>query len=152
MNEKEFLQNMKKTELDLSRDEDLSIALMNLISLEEHLEFSAAKSGKEKYLEMLKQVRGLRKKFLEKFVKPGKAEEWCVSKHLLSASMRLFETGAKELDSGKKQESQEYFDQAFMLYSMFFALTLGVFEERTVERKVSKVSEFVKKIVDCCKE
>ena len=32
--------------IDLSVDEDLSIAIMNLISLEEHFFFSGAKTGK----------------------------------------------------------------------------------------------------------
>lgn len=31
---------------DLSSDQDLSIAIMNLISIEEHLVFSGAKTGK----------------------------------------------------------------------------------------------------------
>ena len=36
----------KANPLDLSSDQDLSIALMNLVSLEEHFFFSGAKTGK----------------------------------------------------------------------------------------------------------
>ena len=39
--------------VDLSKDEDLSIALMNLVSLRS-IYFTAMKTGDEKYLEMLK--------------------------------------------------------------------------------------------------
>jgi hypothetical protein len=37
------LESKKKERFDLSADEDLSLALMNLISLEEHFFFSGAK-------------------------------------------------------------------------------------------------------------
>ena len=38
------IEKMKKGEVDLSRDEDLSIGLMNLVSLEEHFYFTAMKT------------------------------------------------------------------------------------------------------------
>ena len=65
----EKIREIKKGEIDLSRDEDLSIALMNLISLEEHFYFTAMKTSNQKYLEMLNSVRELRKKLLGKIVK-----------------------------------------------------------------------------------
>lgn len=142
-------------EFDLSKDEDLSIALMNVISLEEHLSFSAAKSGNERFLEMLQGIRTLRKELLKKFVKESEAEEWCISKHLLAASMRLFETGSKELDAGKREEAQHYFDLAFHLYSLFFALNWKIVEPKNLQKTrapLSGFSELVKKLVDCCKE
>jgi hypothetical protein len=41
----EKFDSMKKQEkMDLSSDQDLSIAIMNLISIEEHLVFSGAKT------------------------------------------------------------------------------------------------------------
>ena len=43
----EKVDNAKKQNIaDLSSDQDLSIAIMNLISIEEHLFFSGAKTGK----------------------------------------------------------------------------------------------------------
>ena len=85
------IEKVKKGEVDLSRDEDLSIALMNLISLEEHFYFTAMKTDDQKYLDMLYSVRELRKKMLKKIVTNPKGEEWCISKHLLASSMRLIE-------------------------------------------------------------
>lgn len=43
----------KEHKLDLSSGEDLSIAIMNLVSLEEHFFFTGAKTGKEKYYDLL---------------------------------------------------------------------------------------------------
>ncbi|KKR15052.1 MAG: hypothetical protein UT44_C0043G0012, partial [Candidatus Levybacteria bacterium GW2011_GWA1_39_32] len=43
----------ERNELDLSAGEDLSIALMNIVSLEEHSFFSFVKTKDEKFLEIL---------------------------------------------------------------------------------------------------
>lgn len=142
---------------DLSRDEDLSVALMNLISLEEHLFFSAVKTGDGKYLEMLDSVRGLRKELLVMIVKNPAGEEWCVSKHLLAASMRLVEVGTKELNSKGVNSSWSFFKSAFDLYSLFWAVNLKmVSSEKVVEKNsgnfFNKFSSVVKKVLDCCKE
>src|SRR3989338_1746434 len=110
---------------DLSRDEDLSIGIMNLISLEEHLYFTAMKTDNAKYLEMLNAVRELRKNCMEKIVVNPKGEEWCISKHLLAASMRLMETGTKELARQRKAEAEFFFKSAFYLHSLFFAINAG---------------------------
>src|SRR3989344_2422989 len=82
-----------KDKLDLSLGQDLSIGLMNLISLEEHFEFSFMKTNDQRYLQMLEQTRELRKRLLKKIVKENYAENWCISKHLLAATMRLTEVG-----------------------------------------------------------
>ena len=155
------IENIRKSNVDLSRDEDLSIALMNLISLEEHFFFTAIKTENQSYLEMLHSVRELRIALMKKIVKEPKGEEWCISKHLLAASMRLMEVGTKELSKGNKEEANNFFKQSFNLYSMFFAINLKMIEtEKLVhseefkkeEKAMSKFSAIIKKIVDCCKE
>src|SRR4030042_6749220 len=79
----------KKGKLDLSSDEDLSIAIMNLISIEEHFFFTGAKTGKPEYFDLLNQAREIRKDLLKRIIKDYEGEVWCISKHLLAASMRL---------------------------------------------------------------
>jgi len=157
----EKVKEAKQGEIDLSRDEDLSIALMNLISLEEHFYFTAMKTNNQKYLEMLNSVRELRKKLLGKIVKNPQGEEWCISKHLLAASMRLVEVGTKELSRGSVKEANMYFTYAFNLYSLFFAINTKMvdfkdmenFEEKDAKNGIlDKFSAIIKKIVDCCKE
>lgn len=151
-----------KKEFDLSKDEDLSIAVMNLISLEEHFYFTAMKTNNEKYLEMLNSIRELRKNLLKKIVKNPKGEEWCISKHLLAASMRLIEVGNKELSQNNKEEAVLLFNSAFNLYSLFFAINLEMIGVKNLEADLKqyenkptimqKFSQIIKKIVDCCKE
>ena len=116
----------EKNELDLSVGEDLSIALMNLISLEEHFIFSYMKTSEKKYIEMLEQIRELRKKLLKKIVKENEGENWCASKHLLASSMRLIEVGTKLLHNGKKEEAENLFIEAFNVYSLFWAVNGAV--------------------------
>lgn len=156
------IDEIKKGEVDLSRDEDLSIALMNLVSLEEHFYFTAMKTNDQKYLEMLNSVRNLRKTMLQKIVKNPQGEEWCISKHLLASSMRLMEVGMKELAKENMKEANLFFSSAFNLYSLFFAINLKMVNAQNLEMPASeketgnglmqKFLQVVKKIVDCCKE
>ena len=157
------IKEMKHGDIDLSRDEDLSIALMNLISLEEHFYFSAMKTQDQKYLDMLNSVRKVRRELLKLIVVNPQGEEWCISKHLLAASMRLIEVGTKELDKGKRKEAELLFKYAFDMYSLFFALNLKLIEKKEIQKVVDdslpqqqgmmqRISRFVKEMVDCCKE
>ena len=157
----EKINEVKKGNIDLSGDEDLSIALMNLISLEEHFFFTAVKTEDQKYLNMLHSVRETRKELMKKIVKNPEGEEWCISKHLLAASMRLIEVGTKEFSKGDKEEANKFFTQAFNLYSLFFAINLKMIkpekliaDENFSKEKTyfSKLSDLMKKIIDCCKE
>ncbi|MBI4021382.1 MAG: hypothetical protein HY369_04000 [Candidatus Aenigmarchaeota archaeon] len=156
------LEQVKKGTFDLSKDEDLSIALMNLVSLEEHFFFTAMKTEKPAYLDMLNGVRTLRKTLLQKIVTNPAGEEWCISKHLLAASMRLLEVGTKELSQGSRKEAERLFTASFHLYSLFFAINLKIAGDppgpaKPADRSpgnpsLSRFSAIVKKLVDCCKE
>jgi hypothetical protein len=158
-------QNLK----DLSSDQDLSIAVMNLISIEEHFFFSGAKSGKTEYYDMIKDVREMRKQLMEKLVKDvEKGEEvWCISKHLLAASMRLLEVGTKQLGMDKKEEAYDLFNKSFNLYSLFWGLNMKLLNvgdikkiddqalnKADTEKKgfMGALGGLVKKVIDCCIE
>ncbi|MBI2437057.1 MAG: hypothetical protein HYV41_04945 [Candidatus Magasanikbacteria bacterium] len=154
------IEQSKKGDVDLSRDEDLSIALMNLVSLEEHFYFTAMKTNNQEYLELMKKVRDIRTRCLARIIKNPQGEEWCISKHLLAGSMRLYEVGVKELSTHGKEQAQKFFEDGFELWSLFFALNMGLIESqpldakemKTEEKNMSKFSMLMKKIVDCCKE
>ena len=47
--------------VDLSTAEDLSLAVMNLVSLEEHFFFTGVKTKKAEYFDTAREVRDLRK-------------------------------------------------------------------------------------------
>src|SRR4030043_558787 len=119
------VQKNKQNELDLSSDEDLSIAIMNLISIEEHFFFTGAKTGKPEYFDLLNTAREMRKELLKKIIKEYEGEVWCISKHLLAASMRLMEVGTKHLGQGDKKQAEDLFSTAYDLYSLFWGLNLN---------------------------
>jgi hypothetical protein len=170
----------KKDKMDLSSDQDLSVAIMNLVSIEEHFFFTGAKTGKTEYYDLIKDVREIRKELLKKIIKEYEGEIWCISKHLLAASYRLMEVGTKALGEGNKKEAYDFFDKAYALYSLFWGLNLkllnvsdvkkigddalnkhdkeGVLKEMKEENKdekngvLGKLGKLVKKAIDCCIE
>lgn len=122
---KKFDDLKKQDKFDLSCDQDLSFAIMNLISIEEHLAFSGAKTKNNAYYDFIKEVREMRKVLLRKLVKniPEGAEVWCISKHLLAASMRLLEVGTKCLGKDNKPEAYDMFQKAFDLWALFWLMS-----------------------------
>lgn len=153
------IENAKKSgSLDLSTEEDLSIAIMNLISLEEHFYFTGEKTGKEEYFDLLNETREIRKNLLAKMIDKKEGELWCVSKHLLATSMRLIEVGTKHQFDGKKNEAKKFFDYAYKLYSLFWALRLKLVSVPDVknmaaqDNKAWTLEDVVNKLVDCCDE
>ncbi len=101
---------------DISKAQDLVMAVTNLISLEEHLAFTAMKTGNSDYHKIAKAVRKIRVKCLKELIGEPAGELWCCSKHTLSAMMRLMEVASRE--EGKKCE--EYVKSAFDLYQLFW--------------------------------
>jgi hypothetical protein len=123
---------IKKDSLDLSSDEDLSIGIMNLISIEEHLFFTANKTSKDKYYTLLNEIREIRKTLLKEIIKDYEGEVWCISKHLLAASMRLMEVGTKALTKGEDEKAKGLFQKSYRLYMMFWEINLK-FEDKSVD-------------------
>lgn len=160
------LEDCKQQALDLSLDEDLSVAVMNLISLEEHFFFTGAKTGKPSYYDLLDQTRAMRKELLAKLVKNPEGEVWCISKHLLAATMRLLEVGTKYMGQNKKTEAAELFAKAYTLYSLFWALNLNMIDVSDVKQidetqlkkndtkksVLDRIGDLVKKVINCCIE
>jgi hypothetical protein len=157
----------KQDKLDLSSDQDLSIAIMNLVSIEEHFFFTGAKTGKPEYYDLLQEVRKMRGELLRKIIKEYEGEVWCISKHLLAASMRLLEVGTKQQGMGNKEEARELFQKAYDLYSLFWGLNMKIIKTDEVKKIdqeamnrhdkepkgfMGKLGELVKKAIDCCIE
>jgi hypothetical protein len=157
----------KKDKMDLSSDQDLSVALMNLISIEEHFFFTGVKTGKDSYYQLLNEVRGIRKELLKKIIKDYEGEVWCISKHLLAASMRLMEVGTKQLTLGNKDEAKDLFEKAYSLYCLFWAVNMKVIDASEVKHIddqalnkhdvaksgfFGKLGDLVKRAIDCCIE
>jgi len=163
--------------LDLSSKEDLAIGIMNLISLEEHFFFTYNKTKDGKYLDLLNEMRNIRKELLKEIVKNPEGEVWCISKHLLAASMRLMEVGTKKLSDGDKDKAEELFKKSYTLWNIFWGLNLGLIQVQDIKTedndpkeepsvklindktdkktKLSvwgKLGEMIQEVLDCCKE
>jgi hypothetical protein len=164
----ERAETLKKVDkMDLSSDQDLSIAIMNLVSIEEHFFFTGAKTGKPEYFDMLQEVRAMRGELLRKIIKEYEGAVWCISKHLLAASMRLIEVGTKQHKAGAKKEAEEMFEKAYDLYSLFWGLNMKLISTSDIKKIddqavnihdkektgfLGKLGELVRKAIDCCLE
>jgi hypothetical protein len=161
------VQEDKDNQLDLSSDEDLSIAIMNLISIEEHFFFTANKTGKTEYYDLLSTAREMRKDLLKRIVKDPEGEVWCISKHLLAASMRLMEVGTKALTRNNKKDAEDLFKKSYQLYSLFWGLNLKLIDMGEVKKIednqvtktdkdkngiMAKLGKVVQSVIDCCRE
>lgn len=160
-----------RQDIDLSSGEDLSIGIMNLISIEEHLFFTSQKTKNKKYLDLLNEVRKMRTELLKEIIKDYEGEVWCISKHLLASSMRIMEVGTKELKKGDKKKAWGLFEKSYKLYSLFWGLNLSENGSKTKslagskirflndkngktenESVFSKLGSLVQKAIDCCRE
>ena len=121
----------------------------------------------------------MRKNAMLKIIPSYEGEVWCISKHLLAASMRVFEVGTKALASGDKETAYDLFNQSYELYCMFWGLNMGMLtgekgdkkeakaEKKSVPAKsekapvaekveskggISKLKSWVKNAVNCCIE
>ena len=156
-NVKEFVEQMdnakKLNPKDLSSDQDLTIAIMNLISIEEHLVFSGAKTGKTSFYDLIKDIRELRKNLMLKVIPQYEGEVWCISKHLLASAMRLMEVGTKQQSLKNDEQAYQLFNQAYDLYCLFWGLNmnmLNVDDVKWVEdnmESIKKISDQTSKIV-----
>ena len=154
---KEFVERIdnakKKNPKDLSSDQDLTIAIMNLISIEEHLIFSGAKTGKNSFYDMVQDIREMRKNLMLKVIPSYEGEVWCISKHLLSSSMRLMEVGTKQQSMGRTKEAYELFNQAYDLYCLFWGLNMNLVDTKDVkwvvdeEKDVKEIQEKVRQVI-----
>lgn len=152
-NVKEFVErvdNAKKVNpKDLSSDQDLTIAIMNLISIEEHLVFSGAKTGKTSFYDLIEEVRETRKTLMQKIIPAYEGEVWCISKHLLATAMRLMEVGTKQQSLGNKEQAYSLFNKAYDMYCLFWGLNmnmLNIQDVKWVEDKLEDVQKLAAKV------
>ena len=88
---------------------------------------------------------------MQKVIPEYEGEVWCISKHLLAASMRVMEVGTKQLSMGNKKEAYELFDESYNLYCMFWGLNMNMLDISDVKwiqdtkEEVKVLSEKIKK-------
>ena len=141
--------------VDLSTAEDLSMAVMNLISLEEHFFFTGVKTGRDEYFDTILEIREMRKDLLAKLMPKNEGETWCISKHLLSTTMRLIEVGNKLNSEDKKDKAKDMFEKAYQVYSIFWALKLELISGEKIKQTAKnsfQLEDLVTKLANCCDE
>lgn len=164
----EFLKRIeeikKQKGADLSMEEDLSIAVMNLISLEEHFYFTAKKTKKDEYLKYVEEIREMRKKLLARMIPVNEGETWCISKHLLAASYRMMEVATKFQNLKDEKLAKEAFDDAYKLFNYFWGIRLKLIDLSKLEETAKEekklpsddkpwsMDDIMSKLVDCCRE
>jgi hypothetical protein len=95
----------KVNKLDLSSDQDLTIALMNLLAIEDEFEY----------------VRDIRIELMSRIVAPD-TDAWGMSERLLGMAMQLIDDGNK--DTG--DSAYKLYNRAYELYSMFWGINMGL--------------------------
>lgn len=150
-NVKEFIEKIdsakKLNPKDLSSDQDLTIGIMNLISIEEHLMFSGAKTGKTQFYDLIEEIREIRKSLMQKIIPDYEGEVWCISKHLLASSMRLMEVGTKQLSLKNTKEAYDLFNKSYELYCLFWGLNMNLIDAKDV-KWIESSKETIKNIVE----
>ena len=106
----------KVNPLDLSSDQDLTIALINLVAIED-----MAPSG-----EVAQMVRGIREKLMSKMVADDDKHS-CAHEFLSNAALKMKE-GDDAQKSGDDKLAREMYDAAYDAYVMFLATIYGVTE------------------------
>ena len=111
----------------------------NLISIEEHLFFSGAKTQDTSFYDLINPIREDRKELLGRIIKSYKGEVWCISKHLLATCMRLMEVGTKALSAGNKEDAYMLFDKAYTMYTLFWGLNINAIDDKEAKKIIQKI-------------
>lgn len=115
----------KVNPLDLSSDQDLTIALMNLVAIEDG--FSAPS-------ELIGFVHDVRQDLMARIVRES-GVVWDMSWRLLVMSAQLMEQGNKL--SG--QDAYQCFNRSYELYSMFLGINMGLISPKEVKKAVPDI-------------
>lgn len=121
--------NAKKANpLDLSSDQDLTIALMNLLAIEEIC---------EDYV-FGQMVESIRTDLMARIVDSA-SDAWDMSKALLAESVRLIGVGEKFLSSGDKKAAYNAFDNAYEVYTLFWGINMGLVALGDIKMDISEI-------------
>ncbi|OGT06556.1 MAG: hypothetical protein A2103_03165 [Gammaproteobacteria bacterium GWF2_41_13] len=99
---------------------ELSLAIMNLIAIEEHLVYSGAKTHKTSYYDIIQTIRPIAESLLNQLEIPSALQS--LSLKILAASMRLMEVGTKQWSLNHHNTAQDLFQKAYELLQVFFSM------------------------------
>ena len=99
--------NVKKVNpLDLSSDQDLTIALMNLLAIEDDFEY----------------VREVLQNLMSRIIERKNQDLWNASEQLLTTAMYLIDDGNKATGD----DAYALYNRAYEFYSLFWGINMGL--------------------------
>lgn len=99
--------NAKKVNpLDLSSDQDLTVALMNLLAIEDDFEY----------------VREVRQNLMSRIIERKNQDLWNASEQLLTTAMYLIDDGNKATGD----DAYALYNRAYEFYSLFWGINMGL--------------------------
>lgn len=113
----------KVNPLDLSSDQDLTIALMNLIAIEDEYYVTGAKNG------LGQMVHDIRARLMARIVPASRMD---LSVRLLGRAMHMIDDGIRVLADDNQVAAYAMFDGAYELYSLFWGLNMGLVSENEI--------------------
>ena len=105
--------NKKVNPLDLSSDQDLTIAIMNLIAIEDMCGGKLSDMG-----------CAMRQNLMRRVV--NKADDMDVTVALLGGAMHRMGAGNRAMDCGDTALAYRMYDDAYGLYSLFWGVVMGM--------------------------
>ena len=134
----------KESTGDVGLKQDYLGVIKDMVALEQHLQHTAAKTGDNKYLDILKEIRISRATHLKKLIgKKLLGESWCMTKHLALISKQLSEVGDKHLDNNNLPEALEMYKES-LEYDGICNLIISIGDDR--ERQKNMIREIAKEI------
>lgn len=118
----------KSNRLDLSSDQDLTVGLMNLLSIEEYIKLHTTND----YAGLLDMVVGIRMRLMERIVNSSDKNKDTMER-LLTESMSCIDDGVHLLSSGDNDTAYALFDDAYAKYSLFWGLNMGLIDKKDIE-------------------
>ena len=114
----ECADNAKKVNpLDLSADQDLTIALMNMVAIEKQ-------SSSPQLVQMVQEMRtNLMRPLLNNSVYEG--DVWDASENMLNSAVLHMDAGLRALESGEKETAYVAFDSAYEAWVVFMGILYG---------------------------
>ena len=113
----EKLDSKKKVNpLDLSSDQDLTVALMNLIAIEDMC-------GENDLQNMIGEMRH---SLMRRIVNDDKL--MAASVKLLGGAMKLIDDGCELMANGHRTAAYNNFDRAYEMYSLFWGINMGMMD------------------------
>lgn len=119
----EQIDDQKKVNpLDLSSDQDLTVALMNLIAVEDMVNAGALGD----------MVRDVREKLMRPIVRDMDNAE--MLRDLLGGAMRMMDDGCKLLADGERGAAYDAFNRSYELYSVFWGLNMDMIDKKSIQK------------------